>query len=82
MAELFPRKHANKPKQVGYLPFASAAEAIRYAIERLPPALLVGTSLWVGGRRYTGVAIRTLYDDAAYPLNRPGNRPLATIARP
>ncbi|MFZ1989640.1 MAG: hypothetical protein WAW96_07685 [Alphaproteobacteria bacterium] len=69
-AELFPRKHASKPKQIGYLRFASAAEAIRHAIEVVPPTLLIGTSMLVGDERYIGKDIRKLYDNADYPLYR------------
>lgn len=69
-AELFPRKHATKPKQIGYLRFANAAEAIRYAIEVVPPPLLAGTSMLVGDERFIGKDIRKLYDNAAYPLYR------------
>ena len=70
-AELFPRKHVTKPKQIGYMRFATAAEAIRYAIEKVPPELLLGTSLLVADERYLGKDIRKLYNDAAYPLYRP-----------
>jgi hypothetical protein len=69
-AELFPRKHASKPKQIGYLRFTSAAEAVRHAIEVLPSPLLIGTSMIVDGQRYIGKDIRKLYDDAGYPLHR------------
>ena len=69
-AELFPLKHASRPKQIGYLRFSNAAEAIRHAVEIVPPPLLIGTSMLVGDRRYVGKDIRKLYDNAEYPLYR------------
>jgi hypothetical protein len=52
-AELFParnRKYRRQP--FGYRRFARAADAIRFAIEELPPELLLGTFLEVDGERY------------------------------
>ena len=50
--------------------FASAAEAIRYAIEILPRAQLRHTSVEVGEQRFEGDAILQLYLAPAYPLDR------------
>ena len=47
-----------------------AADAIRFAIEELPPELLSGTFLEVEEERFGHDGIRLLYDDAAYPLAR------------
>jgi hypothetical protein len=76
-AELFPtrnRKFGGQPS--GYRRFAQAAEAIRFAIEDLPPQLLVGTYLEVDELRYEGAEIRRLYDSAGYPLTRGAEGPL------
>ncbi|MFZ1989067.1 MAG: hypothetical protein WAW96_04780 [Alphaproteobacteria bacterium] len=76
-AELFARKHATKPKQIDYVRFARASDAIQHAVESVPAKLLLGTWLLVGGHRYSGKAIRALYDDAAYPLYRRSEKNVA-----
>ena len=53
-----------------YRRFDTAAEAIRFAIEELPPPLLVGASLQVEDERFDSDQIRELYQSAAYPLER------------
>ena len=81
-AELFPPKSrissrassrtlsvTSRPR-AGYRRFAQAADAIRFAIEELPPELLSGTFLEVEEERFGHDGIRLLYDDAAYPLAR------------
>jgi hypothetical protein len=70
-AELFssgPRKFRRPP--LGYMRFARAADAIRFAIEELPPQLLAGTYLEADELRYEGTEIRRLYESADYPLAR------------
>src|SRR5262245_47000788 len=70
-AELFPtRGRAPRRHPVGYKRFERAADAIRFAIEDLPPELLVGAYLEVDEQRFDGPAIRQLYDSARYPLHR------------
>jgi hypothetical protein len=66
-AELFA---AQGRSGVRYRRFAQAAEAIRYAIEKLPPKVLAGTSLEVSDERYNAEQIRALYDSERYPLSR------------
>jgi hypothetical protein len=62
-AELFPPRLRKSPHQrFGYRRFATAADAIRFAIEELPPELLLGAVLEVDGERYGGERIRRLYD--------------------
>lgn len=68
-AELFPSRRYAKA-QARYRRFATAAEAIRYAVEEMPSGWLVGTMLVVDGGRYEGAGIRALYDAEAYPLAR------------
>jgi hypothetical protein len=70
-AELFSAKVRNSRRQsVGYKRFARAADAIRFAIEDLPPKLLTGTYLEVREVRYESTQIRRLYESADYPLAR------------
>jgi hypothetical protein len=55
---------------VTYRRFDTAAEAIQYAIEEIPPPLLLGAVMEVAEQRFDHRAIRELYDGASYPLLR------------
>lgn len=70
-AELFPTRYRRSTRRpVTYKRFACAADAIRFAIEDLPPEFLVGAYLQVDEERFDGTAIRHLYDSARFPLAR------------
>ena len=70
-AELFSlRGRKINGQSTGYKRFRRAADAIRFAIEELPPKLLLGACLEVEELRLDGSGIRRLYDSAAYPLVR------------
>lgn len=70
-AELFPtRRWKSVRRRFAYRRFGSAAEAIRFAIEELPPELLSGAYLEVDEARFDAAGIRKLYDSAQYPLPR------------
>lgn len=70
-AELFPaRGRATSRQFPRYQRFDRAAEAIRYAIEDLPPKLLMGAYLEVDEARFDSHGIRRLYESDEYPLVR------------
>ena len=70
-AELFPsRKQKSRRRPIGYRRFGHAADAIRFAIEELPPESLLGACLEVDEERYNNQGIRRLYDRMDYPLIR------------
>jgi hypothetical protein len=70
-AELFPtRRRLPRREPFGYKRFEQAAQAIRFAIEDLPPQCLVGAFLEVDEERYGSDEIRRLYESAEYPLAR------------
>jgi hypothetical protein len=70
-AELFPtRRRLPRRQAFGYKRFEQAAQAIRFAMENLPPECLVGAFLEVDEQRYGNDDIRRLYECAEYPLTR------------
>jgi hypothetical protein len=70
-AEIFGNKGRLRGRRpVGYRRFPTGAEALRFAIEEVPSPLLAGIILESHESRYDHVAIRSLYDQAAYPLAR------------
>jgi hypothetical protein len=70
-AELFlgrnPRGGTRIPK---YMRFARAADAIRFAIEKLSTDVLLSTYLEVDEKRYDGKGIRQLYEEAGLTSKR------------
>lgn len=50
----------------------SAAAAIQYAVEELSPDFATGTFLEAGDLRLCYAEIKSLYEDAAFPLPRDG----------
>jgi hypothetical protein len=69
-AELFPAKRRFGKSPVSYKRFSSAAAAIRYAMEDLPPDVLIGTYLEVDEDRFDHKGIAKLYRAETYPLKR------------
>ena len=67
---LFSASRRRMREPTGYGRFARAADAIRFAIEELPPEHLLAAQLKVAGKRFDGDGIRRLYDSVKYPLAR------------
>jgi len=69
-AELFPSRSKKGRGRVTYKRFDTAAEAIRFAVEEVPPPALLGAYLEVEEARFGLHEIQYLYERAAYPLKR------------
>ena len=69
-AELFLSKPP-KGSRTKYRSFATAAEALRYAVEDLRTPKAFGASLEVGDERFSSGDIQRLYEAADYPLRKP-----------
>jgi len=70
-AELFMGKRKGGPRQpLRYRRFATAAEAIRFAVEELPAVRALGAWMQVGDERFDGDDIQRLYESDDFPLQR------------
>jgi hypothetical protein len=70
-AELFmPKGKPSARRSPGYRRFATAAEAIRFAVEEFPAVCTLGAWMKVGDERFNGDEIRRLYEAASYPRRR------------
>ena len=70
-AELFMAKRKGGSRQpLGYRRFATAAEAIRFAVEEFPAVRALGAWMQVGDERFDGDGIQRLYESSDYPLQR------------
>lgn len=67
---LYPASRRKTRQPTGYGRFARAADAIRFAVEELPPELLLAAQLKVAEQRFDGDEIRRLYESVEYPLAR------------
>jgi hypothetical protein len=67
-ADLLAGTRPGRGAPLSYRHFDSAAQAIRYAVEKLPPQVLVATVLEVDEDRYSAKQIQALYDNPHYPL--------------
>ena len=67
-AELFmPKRKSGARQPLSYRRFASAAEAIRFAVEDFPAIRTLGAWMRVGDQRFNGDDIRRLYESNSYP---------------
>jgi hypothetical protein len=70
-AELFMAKRKGGARQpLGYRRFATAAEAIRFAIEDFPAIRTLGAWMQVGDERFDSDDIQRLYESGDYPLKK------------
>jgi hypothetical protein len=69
-AELFLSKRT-KTSRMKYRRFATAAEAIRYAVENLPALRTLGARMQIGDERFNSEEIQRLYEASDYPLRKP-----------
>ena len=70
-AELFVTKRKSGPRsRRGCRRFATAAEAIRFAVEDFPAISTLGAWMLVGNERYDVTDIHRLYESDDYPLRR------------
>jgi len=62
-AELFmPKRKGGARPPLSYRRFATAAEAIRFAVEELSAIRTLGASMQVGEERFNGDDVRRLYE--------------------
>lgn len=69
-AELYLNASNQRFNAPRYMRFPSAADAIQYAVEKMPRVLLRSSALEVLDMRFEGRAILDLYTAPAYPLPR------------
>ncbi len=69
--ELFMQRRKGRKRQpLVYRRFASAAEAVRFAVEEFPAMRTLEAWLQVGDERFDSDDIQRLYDNEEYPLPR------------
>ena len=71
-AELFMPKHKGIGRRAAphYRRFATAGEAIRFAVEEMPAVRTLGAWMQVGEDRFNSDEITELYESSGYPLQR------------
>jgi hypothetical protein len=70
-AELFMAKHKGGARsRLSTRRFATAAEAIRFAVEDFPAIRTLGAWMQVGNERFDGEDIHHLYESKHFPLRR------------
>ena len=69
-AELFPSRSRAGKSRSKYMRFDTAAEGLRFVIEKLPASAALGAYLVIDEARFGLEEIRYLYENAGYPLSR------------
>jgi hypothetical protein len=69
-AELFMAKRKGGPQRLGYRRFATAAEAIRLAVEDFLAIHTLGACMQVWDERFDNNGIHRLYESCDYQLRR------------
>ena len=70
-AELFmPKRKRGARQPLSYRRFATAAEAIRFAVEELPAVRTLGPWMQVGDERFNSDDILRLYESTGDPRRR------------
>jgi hypothetical protein len=70
-AELFmPKRRSGARQPLSYRRFATAAEAIRFAVEELTGVRTLGAWMQVGEERFNSEDIQRLYESTSYPRRR------------
>jgi hypothetical protein len=64
------RKVGQHKPPISYRRFATAAEAIRFAVENFSAVRTLGAWMQVGDERFNGDEIYRLYESSSYPLRR------------
>ena len=67
-AEVFAFRQTGQKRSMTHRRFSNAAEALRFAVEELPPS--ANAVLEIDEERFQGAALRQMYDHADYPLVR------------
>ncbi len=69
-AELFPSRSRAGKSRSRYMRFDTAAEGLRFVIEKLPASATLGAYLVIDEARFGLEEMRYLYENAGYPLMR------------
>jgi hypothetical protein len=64
------KRKGSSRQRLGYRRFATAAEAIRFAVEDFPAIRTLGAWMQVGDERFDSDGIYRLYESGDYPLPR------------
>lgn len=70
-AEVYVAKGGRQGRRVEYRRFPNGAEAVRFLMEDVEPASLVGSVIETDAGRFDAHLIRRLYVSPAYPLAMP-----------